>query len=63
MRVAVRIESRQGMYLAALQGSHPVFTPYRCDACSFRDDISAGNTLSELRRLGYAPKLENVTWG
>jgi hypothetical protein len=62
MRVAVRIESRPGMYLAALQGSHPVLTPYRCDACSFRDDISAEFALSELRRLGYAPRPEDVAW-
>jgi hypothetical protein len=62
MRVAIRIESRPGMYLAALYRDKPTFTPLLMDACSFRDDISAETALGELRRLGYAPKLEDVAW-
>jgi hypothetical protein len=62
MRVAIRIQSHSDMYLAALHGSHPILTPYRCDAGSFRDEQSAADALRSVRSLGYTATLEDVAW-
>ena len=62
MRVAIRLQSYPGMYLAALHGSHPILTPYRCDAGSFRDEQSAADALRSMRSLGYTATLEDVAW-
>lgn len=62
MRFAVRIQSRPGLYLAALYGSNPTLTPYRCDAGSFRTQSEAMDAIHTLHSLGYVATLEEVAW-
>ena len=62
MRFAIRIQSRPGLYLAALYGTNPILTPYRCDACSYRTQSDAMDVIHTLHSLGYIAATEEVAW-
>lgn len=60
MRYAIRIRPYGSTYLAALQGDHPTFTPFRIDACSFRQHHQASRTAAALLALGFLPEILEV---
>jgi len=62
MRAAIVIHGSRPMYLAAVYSSSAILTPFRSDACSYRDRMAAEDALAKLRRLGYTPTLEDVAW-
>jgi hypothetical protein len=60
MRTVIRIESRTALYLAAIYGNKPIFTPHRSDACSYKSGREAAFDSARLYELGYMPRLEDV---